>query len=274
MKLLLIFHPVLLFLLWTGKSNAQEIFQPSARYQALAEIYTPLSDGWSVFGNQAGLAEIEHPEIGGSFQNRFLISELSSAAGYLAIPIQSNVFAVSVYQFGKVPFRQEKYGLAYARTVFSKLKVGFQFNYYRLFLSEDNRSAGTAGLELGLQYILNSKLVAGIHVLNPYQTGIKLYSGKFSYSSLIRLGILYQVSDSFILLSELENDFGNQLRVKAGMECRILQNLYLRLGASGKPWQLSAGFGFQLKKLTIDLASKYDQYLGSSPAVSFQYQLK
>jgi hypothetical protein len=274
MKLLLLFHPVLLFLIWTGKSNAQDVFQPSARYQALAEINSPLSDGWSVFGNQAGLAGVEHPEIGGSFQNRFLISELSSVAGYLAIPVNSNVFAVSVYQFGKVPFRREKYGLAYARTVFSKLKVGFQFNYYRLFLSEDNRSAGTAGLELGLQYILNSKVVAGLHVLNPYQTGIKLYSGKFSYSSLIQLGILYQVSDSFILLSDLENDFDNQLRIKVGLEYRVLQNLCLRLGSSGKPWQFTAGFGFKLKKLSIDLASKYDQYLGSSPAVSFQYQFQ
>lgn len=274
MKLLLIFHPVLLFLICTGKSNAQEIFQPSARYQSLAEIYAPLSDGWSVFGNQAGLAGIKHSEVGGSFQNRFLISELSSVAGYLLIPVQTNVFAVSVYQFGKVPFRQEKYGLAYARTVFAKLKVGFQFNYYRLFLSEDNRSTGTAGFELGLQYSLNRKLVAGIHVQNPYQTRIKLYSGIFSYPSIIRFGILYQVSDSFILLSELENDFNNQLRVKAGMEYRILQSLCLRLGTSGKPWQLTAGFGFQIKKLTIDLASKYDQYLGSSSAISFQYQFK
>ena len=274
MKLLLLFHPVLLFLIWTGNSNAQEVFQPSARHQALGAIYTPLSDGWSVFGNQAGLAEISHPEFGGSFQNRFLISELSSAAGFLIIPVQSNVFALSVYQFGQVPFRHEKFGFAYARTVFSKLKVGFQFNYYRIFLSEDNRSAGTAGLELGLQYILNSNLAVGIHVVNPYQTRIKLYSGKFSYSSFISLGMVYQVSDLLALMSELENDLSDQLRVKAGMEYRVLQNLCLRLGTSGKPRQLSAGFGFQIKRLTIDLASKYDQYLGSSPAVSFQYQLQ
>jgi hypothetical protein len=251
---------------------SQEIFQPSARCQALAEVSSPLSDCWSAFGNQAGLAGITKPEAGGSFQNRFLVSELSSSAGLLVLPVQSSVFAVSIYQFGKIPFRQEKFGLAYSRKLMPQLNFGVQFNYYRLFLSEDNRSAGVAGLELGIQYFFNQRLVAGMHVVNPFRTGIKLYSGNFNFASLINIGTLYQLSDSFSLMAELENNFEQRFRIKAAMEYRVLNKFFLRIGTSGKPMQLSAGIGFQVNKLTIDLASAYNQYLGNSPSVSFKYQ--
>jgi hypothetical protein len=76
----------------------------------------------------------------------------------------------------------------------------------------------------------------------------------------------------FSLTSELENDFDDHFILKTGIEYTILEKLFLRAGVSGKPYQLSAGIGFQVKKLTLDLATTYSQYLGNSPSVSFQYQ--
>jgi hypothetical protein len=35
---------------------------------------------------------------------------------------------------------------------------------------------------------------------------------------------------------------------------------------------LAAGMGFAVKKLKLDLAVAYNQHLGNSPSVSFQYQ--
>jgi hypothetical protein len=49
--------------------------------------------------------------------------------------------------------------------------------------------------------------------------------------------------------------------------------MHIRAGVSGKPYLLSAGFGFVVKKLTVDMAISYHQYLGNSPSVSFQIQL-
>ena len=272
MKLLHIFHLFLLLTISPIIIIAQEIYQPSARFQALGGVSAPLTGCWSVFGNQAGLADLSRIEIAGSFQSRFLVSELSSRAGLVGFPVQSSVLAFSIYQFGEIPFRHEKFGLSYARKIIPHLNFGIQFNYYRLFLSEDNKSVGSAGMELGVQYLMNRKLILGIHLLNPYQTKIKLYSGNFAFDSLINFGILYRLSDSFGVTSEIENDFDNQFRIEAGMEYSLLNNLWLRVGSSGKPLQLTAGFGFQLKKLMVDFASVYSQYLGNSPSVSFQYQ--
>jgi hypothetical protein len=272
MKLLHIFHLFLSLLISAQFSSAQEIFQPSARSLAMAGVSSTLSGGWSVFGNQAGLASVQHPEVAGSFQSRFLLAELSARTGLFVIPVQTSVFAFSFYQFGQIPFRQEKYGFAYSRQVFPKLNFGIQFNYYSLYFSEENRSASSAGLELGLQYLFSDKLIIGAHVLNPYQTGIKIYSGKHSYPSAFNLGILYKLSESFGLASELQNDFDRHFRLKTGMEYSFPEKLFLRAGISGKPYQFSAGIGFRIQKISFDIASSYHQYLGNSPAVSFQYQ--
>lgn len=272
MKLL----PTFILVTWTVftavESKAQDVFLSGSRHQALSDAVVGLSDCWSVFGNQAGLAGIDRPVVGGSFQNRFLVNELSTRAGLLVLPVQSSVFAFSLSQFGQIPFRQEKFGLAYARKISPKLNFGLQFNSYRLFLSEENRSLTSFGAELGVQYLLTERMVVGFHVMNPYRTGIKLSSGLFRYPSRVNIGTSYRLSDLFSLTSELENDFDDHFILKTGIEYCILEKLFVRTGVSGKPYQLSAGIGFQVKKLTLDLATTYNQYLGNSPSVSFQYQ--
>ena len=272
MKLL----PTFILVTWIAftalESKAQDVFWSGSRSQALSDASVGLSDCWSVFANQAGLAGINRPVAGGSFQNRFLVNELSTRTGLLVLPVQTSVFAFSISQFGQIPFRQEKYGLAYARQIAPKLKFGLQFNNYRLFLSEENRSVSSFGAELGIQYLFTERLVFGFHVMNPYQTGVKLNSGIFRYPSRINLGTFYRLSDLFSLSSELENDFDNHFALKTGIEYAILEKLFLRAGVSGKPYQLSAGIGFQVKRLALDLATTYNPYLGNSPSVSFQYE--
>ncbi len=254
------------------ESKAQDVFCSGSRSQALSDATVGLSDCWSVYGNQAGLAGIDRPIVGGSFQNRFLVAELSTRAGLLVLPVQASVFAFSISQFGQTPFRQEKFGLAYARKISPKINFGLQFNCYRLFLFEENRSVSSYGSELGVQYLLTENLVVGFHVMNPYLSSIKLNSGRFRYPSRINLGTLYRFSDLFSLSTELENDFDDHFILKTGIEYNILEKLFVRAGVSGKPYQLSAGIGFHVKKFTLDLASTYNQYLGNSPSVSFQYQ--
>ncbi len=272
MKLLIAFSIYVILQLTAPTSKAQDVFLPGSRSQALAGASACLADGWSVFGNQAGLAQIDRLTFGGTFQNRFLVKELSASSGLFILPIQSSVFAFSVYQFGKNTFRQEKFGITFARSLNPRLHFGLQFNYYRFFMAEDNRSIGSYGVELGFQYQLTDQLLLGIHSLNPYKTSIKTFSGGYSYPSRFNIGAHYQLSESFGIITEVEKDSQYPLNFKTGLEFDILNKLYIRTGISGKPYQLAVGMGFVVKKLKLDLAVAYNQYLGNSPSVSFQYQ--
>ena len=271
MKLLLILLTVNLLVFTPHKSHGQEVFSAGSRNESLAGASAALTGSWSVFGNQAGLSSVRGLVAGGSFQNRFLVNELSSRAGFIVVPVQTSCFAFSMSQFGQNPFRQERFGLSYARKLGERLSFGMQFNWYRLFLSEENRMTGSYGAEFGLQYQLTSDLKVGVHTVNPYQTSIKLSSERFTYPSYLRVGAFYNLSEVFSLTTELENDFADHFVLKTGFEYSILKKIFVRGGVSGKPYRISAGFGFDLKKLTLDLATTYNQDLGHSPSVSFQY---
>ena len=272
MKLLPSLSIFIIIILSAPFLKAQEVFLPGSRSQALAGISTSLADCWSVFGNQAGLANIDSPIIGGTFHNRFLVKELATSSGLFILPFHSSVFAFSVYQFGKTTFRQEKFAIAFARSLNPKLHFGIQFNYYRFFLAEANRNIGSSGLELGFQYQLTDQLLLGIHALNPYKTSIKTFFGEYSYPSRFNIGAHYRLSESFSFVTELEKDLLYPLNFKTGLEYAILNKIFIRTGISGKPYKLSAGMGFAVNKLKIDLAVAYNQYLGNSPSISFQYQ--
>lgn len=272
MKLLPVLALILLITVFVAPTHAQEIFGSGARYQALADASCGLSGSWAVFGNQAGLAAVERVELAGSFQNRFLVSELSSRTGLIVFPIQGNVFAASFSQFGKVPFQQEKIGLAYARSVGARLRFGVQFNRYGLYLAEENQTENAYGLEVGAQFMPTGKFTLGVHLINPYSAQIRLHSETYRYESKIRFGGFYKVSDVFGWAMELENEFNNHFLLKSGFEYRILDRLFVRGGIAGKPYLLSAGFGFHVSRALFDFATTYNQYLGNSPSVSIQYQ--
>lgn len=265
---------ILFTLLFSAVRSDGQFFEFSgSRSQSLANASAGLVGCWSAFGNQAGLADLTNIEIAVAFQNRFLVPELSDRIGLIAFPVQSNVIAFSFYQFGEVPFRQEKFGLSYARHISPKIRFGLQFNYYRVYLPEANRSAGSAGLEIGLQYLASSKFNLGLHVVNPYQISVKTYSGKYNYPSHINLGYQYYLSDVCLWLLEIENDFDRYFRIKTGLEYCILEKLFLRIGVATNPYLLSSGIGFRLRRLNVDLGNSFHANLGNSPSISLSYPL-
>lgn len=273
MKLLPAFACFIIFIFIVHFSKAQEVFSPASRSQSLAGISVCLKDSWSVFGNQAGLTQINRITLGGTFQNRFLVKELSTGSALFILPVQSSVFAISFYQLGKTVFRQEKLGIAFARSLSPRLHAGIQFNYYSFFMPEENKSIGTYGVEIGFQYQLTKNVLLGIHALNPIKATTKTYSGEYDYPTRYRLGTLMQLSGSFGFMAEAEKQLLiPMIVIKTGLEYELMKKLVLRTGVSGKPYQLSAGMGFEVKKLKIDLAVAYNQHLGNSPSASFQYQ--
>ncbi len=262
-----------LLIVCTGHLSAQYPTRAGARPEALAGSYAALSGASSVFGNQAGLAGVSRPEFMCTYTNRFLLDELSSRSGQFVLPILNSVFAVSMHQFGKGTYKNEQYGFAFARKLSSNFHFGLQYNYSRVFMPEDNRFAGTSGVEFGIQYLAGNALVIGMHAKNPYQSKIETLNSKFSYPFQLNFGVYYPLSELFAITSELEYRTDVPLIFRTGLEYQVLENFYIRSGVSAKPYLFSGGIGFNLKKLCIDLASSYHPFLGNSPSVSFQYQL-
>lgn len=239
---------------------------------ALGHASVALSNGWGIFNNQAGLANLEKPFAGISYENRFLLKELSRNLVGIAIPTESGTISLSALSFGYSLYNEAKYGLGYARKLSDKMSMGVQLNY--MTIRQGNADFGNARnltVELGIQAELTEDLRIGVHVFNPTQTEL-IENGLEKIPTVFRMGGQYFVSEKVFVLVESEKELDRPALFKAGLQYHILEKLYLRGGISTNPTYTSIGFGYVLDQFKIDFATNYQPILGYTPQFSLSYQ--
>lgn len=254
-------------------SYSIENYPAGARSRALSNAFISVTDAWSTFHNQAGIAGLENISAGFYYESRFMIDELSLAAETLILPTKSGNFGIGFSQFGKGSFKENKFGLSYALALSEKLSAGIQLDYFSQRFPENDRSKGTATFETGFIYSPNKKLFLGAHVFNPISAGIDTPEGKQKMPAVIRFGGHYQFDEMVMLIAEIQKDTENPLSVKSGIEFSPVRNLALRFGVSGKPFSYTAGIGYKFGKINTDIGFGYHGNLGITPAVSIQFEL-
>jgi hypothetical protein len=267
------FLTILIFFAGIFKLIAAENYPSGARALSLSNAFVSISDTWSTFHNQAGLAGLESFSAGVFYESRFMVDELSHTAGSLVIPIKSGTFGISFSQFGKGTYKEHKIGLAFAKSLSKKISAAIQLDYLSERFPENERAAGFATFEAGIVYAATEELILGAHVFNPIQGGIKTPEGVQKMPAVLRIGGHYQFPKMVLLIFETEKNFENPLLFKSGLEFSPVKNLALRFGVSGKPVAYTAGIGFQTGKITTDIGFSYHGNLGITPSVSIRFAL-
>jgi hypothetical protein len=254
-------------------ADSAENYPSGARALSLSNAFVSISDTWSTFHNQAGLAGLESFSAGVFYESRFMVDELSHTAGSLVIPIKSGTFGISFSQFGKGTYKEHKIGLAFAKSLSKKISAAIQLDYLSERFPENERAAGFATFEAGIVYAATEELFLGAHIFNPIQGGIKTPEGVQKMPAVLRIGGHYQFPKMVLLIFETEKNFENPLLFKSGLEFSPVKNLALRFGVSGKPVAYTAGIGFQTGKITTDIGFSYHGNLGITPSVSIRFAL-
>jgi hypothetical protein len=263
----------LIFFVGILKLLAAENHPSGARALALSNAFVSVSDNWSTFHNQAGLAGLESFSAGVFYESRFMVDELSQVAGSLALPIKSGTFGFSFSQFGKGTYKEHKVGLAFAKSLTKKISAAIQLDYLSERFPENERAAGFATFEAGIVYAATEELFLGAHIFNPIQEGIKTPEGVQKMPAVFRIGGHYQFPKIVLLIFETEKNFENPLLFKSGLEFSPVKNMALRFGVSGKPVSYTAGIGFQTGKIVTDIGFSYHGNLGLTPSISIQFNL-
>jgi len=254
-------------------SFSGENYPAGARALSLSNAIVSLSDTWSTFHNQAGLAGLENFSAGFFYESRFMIDELSHVAGSLVIPVKAGTFGVSFSQFGKGTYKEHKVGLAFAKSLTKKLDAAIQLDYLSERYPENENASGFSTFEAGVVYTATDDLFFGAHIFNPIQGGIRTLEGIQKMPAIFRFGGHYQFPKMVMLMLETEKDTENPFLIKSGLEFSPTKNLALRFGVSGKPVKYTAGIGFQTGKITTDIGFSYHGNLGLTPSVSIQMYL-
>ena len=269
-------QPTIIFLFFViGISNlfALENHPVGARSLALSHSFVSISDIWSTFHNQAGLAQIEGFSAGIFYESKFMVDELSLAAGTIILPVNAGTFGFSFYQFGQGTFKESKIGLAFSKQLSEKFSAAIQLDYFSQRMPENDGAFGFATFEAGIIYSPNKKLFLGAHIFNPISNGLGTSEGKQKSPTIFRVGGHYQFDEMILVTVETQKDLENPFILKTGIEFSPVKNLALRFGVSGKPVNYTTGIGYSFGKITTDIGFSYHGNLGLTPSVSVQIKL-
>lgn len=242
--------------------------QPSSRAASIGYSGAALTDGWSLFHNQAGLGYQDSYWAGVHHENRFISPELSFSALGAFVPFKSSALGFSIKRLGFSQFSQTKFGLAYGMKLAPTLSAGVQLNMHHVYIAGEYGSSSAFSAEGGIIYSPTESLFIGLHVVNP--TRSRFYDEE-RIPTLFNLGIAYQLSEKVLITTGAEKNLDKDFAFKGGIEFVPIQRLSFRTGFSSNPSILSFGLGYQIASLQIDLAFTRHEILGYTPHFSLSY---
>lgn len=238
-----------------------------SRSASLGNASVAITDIWSAFNNQAGLARIRKAESGIFYENRFMVKELGYSAMALAYPVNAGTLGFSAGYFGYSMFNEVKLGLAFAKSFGKYLAFGLQFNYNSVRLAESYGNSSFITFEAGMIADITPKLSIGAHIYNPVSSKLAVYNDERA-PAIFSVGASYILSGNITLLAEAEKNISEKATFNSGLEYKIADRIAFRIGVSTGVSSFSFGAGFQTRGLIFSIGSSYNMILGYSPNAS------
>jgi len=243
-----------------------------ARAAGIAGASVGLADVWSVYTNQAGLTKLNTFTAGVCYEQRFALKELSLKSIALALPLKQGVFACSLASFGFELYRENSYGIAFAKKLGNNFSTGVKLNYYSFKLAEGFNTTNLLGAEAGIQ----AEVIKGLNIAAQIGTisssnNSNTISNRIYLPHQLSVGVLYQFSEKIFIALQTDKNLSQKAIFKIGVEYAVLKTLYLRAGIATNPTLSAFGMGFYLKNISIDFAFSMHQTLGYTPQIGMLY---
>ena len=236
-----------------------------ASYIGLGAYSNHHLDVFSFHANQAALANIKIVSAGIYGEKRFLLNDLGLYDAALTLPTSSGNFGLDARYYGFAEYNESQVGLAYGRSLGSKVGVGVQFNYYNVRIAGYG-NASAINVEIGTILHLTDNLNAGLHVYNPVGASLgKDHEEKLA--SVYSMGFGYDASENFFMSIEIEKEEDKPIDVKVGMQYKFLPQLLTRIGVTTGTSSIYFGLGFQLRSMRFDATAAYHPQLGVTPGL-------
>ena len=264
-------YSLFLFLLLLSSHVSAQIqgaFHGGARAQAMGNAYVALTNEAAIWGNIAGLTTLSQ-NLATLYGSRpFSQSEVDIAGFGFALLTNSGVFSITAQQQGFDDYREQAFGLAYARQLLPTLAIGGRVDIQRFDIAEYGNTQ-TLTFDLGFRLEMFKGFHLGAHIYSPFEVEVVETS---SLESLFGFGASYQVSKKVLLSAALQKHQEYSASIHAGLEYLPAENIFIRLGAQSQPTKVSFGLGYHLPAgLQLDFAGTYHQELGFSPGIGIGY---
>lgn len=224
----------------------------------------------SIYFGQAGLTSIDKVSIQLSTEQRFTLSDLSIASAALAFrPGRIGVIGLFISNYGLKEYREQKYGLSYAKQISENISVGAQWSLNTIRISEYG-STSYVGIDIGAKTKLSEQLSAGLHISNPIKNNIAYNE---STHRLLNIGVFYKISDKVELMSDyrLIGDIAKSFHF--GLDYNMIEAVNFRIGIDTGISSFHFGIAYNINTESIvEAGFSNHQYLGITPALSLSYE--
>ncbi len=254
-------------------SGQSDNFPIGSKPAALGNAYSMESDIWSVHHNQAGLGFYPHFAIGFHHENKYVIPENNLHAIGLSYPVNAGTFGFSYSYFGFSEYNESKIGFAFGKKFGNDFAGGIQINYHHNYRAGDYGNRNAVSFEGGVQYKAGDNIAFGAHLFNPTRAKISP-NNRDTIPTVFRTGVSVTPAESLKILFQLEKRLDHKLRIQSGIQYLIMESLYLRGGIMTNPFTATFGLGYEIGKLSADVAFSRHQILGFTPHFSLQFKFR
>lgn len=261
------------FLLYIPAYSWDLLGNVGGRCVSMGNCSVAFCDFWSIQNNPSGLAGLQSLSVGISYENRFLMKELSYSNAALAIPINIGTLGVSYSRFGFENYNENNVGLAFARDFGPYLKMGLKLDYLSFRFSGDYATRRTATFEMGIQSNITDELCVGVYIFNPINVKLKtIYNQHIPI--VFKLGLSYKITKDFIMAAEVEYDSDRKMDYRFGLEYLTTKDFYIRAGVHTNPGTACVGVGYTVNRVIIDVSATMNQMTGTTFQASLIFKIK
>ncbi len=261
---------------------------PSARASAMSgSVVSLANDVWAPYYNPAGLAMVNSPVFGVSYQMPYNMAFFHNYFLSAAAPVPYGNFGTVAVTFQKFGVSYEdtdmsgeytfglSHGFSLMQDIHSSLGVGYNLKYYYWTLGEsvggiDLGSGSSFGIDIGLQGSLYDRTFIGLYFLNINTPKIGAIN-KHELPQRIVVGAGYTPIDNMATTIAINKTIGKETQIEAGFEFYVVPMLAIRLGVSTSPNRFSGGLGFNYKNIHIDYALRTHPVLSETHQFGLSY---
>ncbi|GAB2825394.1 hypothetical protein GCM10027043_28530 [Ferruginibacter profundus] len=234
-------------------------------YAGLSAYSAKQTDPLSFTANQAALAGNKQPGIGLYGEQRYLLAATNSYTVAGALPTKMGRIGVQFNYSGFKNYNEHTIGLAYGRSLGTKVDIGIQFNYFGYSIPAYG-NASTINAEAGAIIHFTDKLNGGFHIYNP--AGGKLgKAGDEKLAAVYTMGLGYDASENFFLGTAIIKEEDKPVNVVAGFQYHFSKQFFARAGFTSVSSTAFAGAGVGWNNFRVDISGSYHPQLGVSPGI-------
>ena len=271
MKHILFFVSFTLAFSFSKAQYSQYLPDAGARQGGMAGAGVTISDIWSSYHNQAGLADLSGISAGLFYSNIYNVSAFKETAFAVAAPIEKYGSVGLNYSYtGDSYSNFSKFGLAFSKRLGKRITAGIQIDYLRA-MQLNYGTDGVAVAEIGVIAEPVKNLFIAAHIFNPWMS--KFTNTNERLTSILRLGGAYKFSEKVLFTVEGEKDITKPLVFRAATEYNIVKGLFLRVGVATNPTKYSFGIGYKYRGVALDLAYVSHDILGHFAQFGLGYTL-